>query len=210
MLLLIYFNAINFIYLCLLKIVKFEHFHSIGKKTVNSIYDEAMPQAARYVVGCHISSYIEVRGHLDRLTYSDLIWMSYQLHQIVRPFESISLFRGLIRYGVNIHRYKPDRVLDSLGMSRGFQILFCDMTVVFLRISTIGGYILLIIWSVVLPQLPSHMHAQLTTWIGLCVFLIHSLVLAMRRIDRMWHLELVLVVQLTQTHSPQQIRTMVQ
>jgi len=82
---------------------------------VNSIYDEAMPRAGRYVVGRHISSYVEVRAHLDRLTYSDLIWMPYQPHRVVRPFESISLFRGLIRYGVNIQRYMLDCVLRQFG-----------------------------------------------------------------------------------------------
>jgi len=66
-------------------------------------------------VGCHISSYVEVRAHLDRLTYIDLIWMSYRPYRVVRPFESISLFRGLIRYGVNIQRYMPDHVLWQFG-----------------------------------------------------------------------------------------------
>jgi len=82
---------------------------------VNSRYDEAMPQAARYVVGRHISSYVEVRAHLNRLTYTDLIWMSYHSHQRVRPFELISLFRGLIRYGEKIQRYMLDRVLRQFG-----------------------------------------------------------------------------------------------
>jgi len=82
---------------------------------VNSKYDEEMPRAARYVVGRHISRYVEARAHLDRLTYSDLIWMPYQPHQVVRPFESISLFQGLIRYGVNIQRYMPDRLLRQFG-----------------------------------------------------------------------------------------------
>jgi len=82
---------------------------------VNSRYDEAMPRAARYVVGHHISSYVEVRVHLDRLTYTDLIWMPYHSHRRVRPFESISLFRGLIRYGEKIQRYMPDRVLRQFG-----------------------------------------------------------------------------------------------
>ena len=65
-------------------------------------------------------------------------------------------------------------------------------------------------WSLVLLQLLIHMHAQLTTWIGLCLSPIHSLVLALRRTDLMWHPKLVLVVQLTQTHSPRQMRTVVQ
>jgi len=106
---------------------------------VNSRYDEAMPRAARYVVGRHISSYVEVRAHLDRLTYTDLIWMPYHSHRRVRPFESISLFWGLIRYGGRFRDICQIVYCDSLGMSRGFQILFCDMMVVFLRISTIGG-----------------------------------------------------------------------
>jgi len=78
---------------------------------VNYRYNEVMPRATRYVVGRHISSYVEVRAHLDRLTYTDLIWMLYHLHPRVRPFESISLFQGLIRYGEKIQIYMPDRVL---------------------------------------------------------------------------------------------------
>jgi len=70
-----------------------------------------MPRVARYVVGCHISRYVEVRAHLDRLTYSDLIWTLYDSHRAIRPFESISLFRGFIRYEVNIQIYMSDRVL---------------------------------------------------------------------------------------------------
>jgi len=82
---------------------------------VNSKYDEVMPRAARYVVGRHILSYVEVRAHLDRLTYSDLIWMPYHSHRVVRPFELISLLRDLIRYGVNIQKYMSDRVLRQFG-----------------------------------------------------------------------------------------------
>jgi len=127
---------------------------------VNSIYDEAMPRAARYVVGHHISSYVEVRAHLDKLTYSDLIWMPYHSHQVVRPFESISLFRSLIWYGVNIQRYMSDRVLRQFGYEQRIPdtVLRYD-----------GG-----------------------------------------DTDRLWHPDLVLVVQLTQTHNPQQMRTVVQ
>ena len=77
---------------------------------MNSRYDEAMSQAARYVVGCHILSYVEVRAHLDRLTYSDLIWMPYSDH-----LSRYNYFGVLIRYGVNIQRYMPDRVLRQFG-----------------------------------------------------------------------------------------------
>jgi len=90
----------------------------------------------------------------------------------------------------------------SLATSRGFQMLFCITTVVFLRPLTIDGYILLIIWSAVLPQHLSHMHAQT----GLCISPIHLLVLVLRMRDRMCHLVVVLVVQLTQTHILRQSR----
>jgi len=87
----------------------------MGRRTLNSIYDETLPRAARYVVGCHISSFIEVRTHLDRLTYSDVVWTPYDSHQTARPFESISLFRGNIRYGVTTQKYMSDRVLRQFG-----------------------------------------------------------------------------------------------
>ena len=45
----------------------------MGRRTLNSKYDETLPRAARYVVGRHILSFIEVRAHLDRLTYSDVM-----------------------------------------------------------------------------------------------------------------------------------------
>ena len=99
---------------------------------------------------------------------------------------------------------------DSLATSRGFQMLICLTTVVFLRPLTIDGYILLIIWSAVLPQHLSHMHAQVSTWISLCVSPIHLLVLVLRMSDRMCHLIVVLVVQLTQTHLLRQSRIRVQ
>ena len=78
-------------------------------------------------------------------------------------------------------------------------MLFCLTTVLFLRPLTIDGYILLIIWLVVLPQHPSYMHAQTTTWIGLCVSPIHLLVLVLRMRHRVCHLVIDLVVQLTET-----------
>jgi len=59
-------------------------------------------------------------------------------------------------------------------------MLFWVMTGLFLRPLTIHGYILLIIWLAVLPQHPSHMHSQTTTWIGLCVSPIHLLLLVQK------------------------------
>jgi len=72
----------------------------MGRTTLNSKYDKTLPRAARYVVGHHISSFVEVRAHLDRLTYSDIVWTPYHSHRAIRPFESISLFQDFIQYGV--------------------------------------------------------------------------------------------------------------
>jgi len=87
----------------------------MGRRTLNSRYDESLPRAARYVVGRHISSFVEVRTHLDRLTYSDIVWTPYHSHRVACPFESISLFRGYIRYGSTCEKYMPDRVLRQFG-----------------------------------------------------------------------------------------------
>ena len=93
----------------------YEHFSSIGRRDVNSRYHQVMPRAARYVVGWHISSFIDIRAHLDRLTYSDVIWAPYASHRSVRPFELISLFTGFIRYGTTVQKYLSDRVLRQFG-----------------------------------------------------------------------------------------------
>jgi len=85
------------------------------RRTLNSRYDETLPRAARYVAGRYISSFVEVRAHLDRLTYSDVVWTPYHSHRIARPFESISLFRGYIRYGSTSKKYMPDCVLRQFG-----------------------------------------------------------------------------------------------
>jgi len=93
----------------------YEHIPCMGRRTLNSRYDESLPRAARYVVGRHISSFVEVRTHLDRLTYSDIVWTPYHSHRVACPFESISLFRGYIHYGSTCEKYMPDRVLRQFG-----------------------------------------------------------------------------------------------
>jgi len=114
------------IYPCQLKIVNvdlfkitqawiYEHIPCMGRRALNSRYDETLPRPARYAVGHHISSFIEVRAHLDRLTYSDVVWTPNDSHRATRPFESISLFRGTIRYGDTTQKCMPDRVLWQFG-----------------------------------------------------------------------------------------------
>jgi len=87
----------------------------MGRRTLNSRYDESLPWAARYIVGRHISSFVDVRAHLDRLTYNDIVWTPYHSHQVARPFESISLSRSYIRYGSTYEKYMPDCILRQFG-----------------------------------------------------------------------------------------------
>jgi len=87
----------------------------MGRRTLNSRYNESLPRAARYVVERHVSSFLEVRAHLDRLTYTDVVWTPYHSHRVTRPFDTISLFRGHILYGSTCEKYMLDRVLRQFG-----------------------------------------------------------------------------------------------
>jgi len=139
-----------------------------------------------------------------------IVWTPYHFHRVARPFESISFFRGYIRYGSTSEKYMSDRVLRQFGYKQKIPDVVMPYNRVFLRPLIIDGYILLIIWLAVLPQPPSHMHAQTTTWIDLCVSPIHLLVLVLRMRHRMCHPIVDLVVQLTETLLLRQIRKRVQ
>jgi len=48
-----------------------------------------------------------VRGQLDGLSASDVIWAPYDSHRLSQPYEPISLFRDFIRLGNTIQMHVP-------------------------------------------------------------------------------------------------------
>jgi len=78
----------------------------MGNRDINQSYNEVLPRASRYVVSRRPSRLTDVRGQLDGLTASDVIWA---------PYEPISLFCDFIRLGNTIQMHVPDRVLRQYG-----------------------------------------------------------------------------------------------
>ena len=73
-------------------------------------YDESRPRACRWKCGKALALG-DYRRRLDRLVADSVIWMPYDEHRVVRPFELISLFSGFIRWDSDMHLHLPERVL---------------------------------------------------------------------------------------------------
>jgi len=64
----------------------------MGRRDINSPYNEVHPRATQYIVAYQIGVVGDVPVQLDGLTHDDLIWTPYEDHKLSRPFETIYLF----------------------------------------------------------------------------------------------------------------------
>ncbi|XP_017408637.1 protein MAINTENANCE OF MERISTEMS-like [Vigna angularis] len=98
-------------YLTLLQSWIYECFPTLGRRRMVSSYMEDRPRAAKWESPRQGSTLLEVRVHLDALTYDSVIWYP----QETRPFYGICMFSGWIRIREMLCRHLPERVLRQFG-----------------------------------------------------------------------------------------------
>ncbi|KAJ1421598.1 Phosphatidylinositol-specific phospholipase C, X domain [Sesbania bispinosa] len=102
-------------YLTLLQAWIYEHFPHIVIRQPNSEYEEGETLSKRWAPLRGTGDVAIVRKALDRLTYADVIWMSYEAHRVHRPFHDVSWYRGHITCGSVVFPHLPKRVLRQYG-----------------------------------------------------------------------------------------------
>ncbi|XP_047170249.1 protein MAIN-LIKE 1-like [Vigna umbellata] len=102
-------------YLTLLQSWIYERFPTLGRRCMVSSYMEDRPRAAKWESPRQGSTLLEVRVHLDALTYDSVIWYPYESHRETCPFYDICIFSGWIRIGEMLCRHLPQRVLRQFG-----------------------------------------------------------------------------------------------
>ncbi|XP_047166760.1 protein MAINTENANCE OF MERISTEMS-like [Vigna umbellata] len=105
-------------YLTLLQSWIYEHFPTLGRRRMVSSYMEDRPRAAKWESPRQGSTLLEVRVHLDALTYDLVIWYPYESHRESRPFYGVCMFSGWIRIGETLCRHLPERVLRQFGFQQ--------------------------------------------------------------------------------------------
>ncbi|XP_052730107.1 protein MAIN-LIKE 1-like [Vigna angularis] len=105
-------------YLTLLQSWIYEHFPTLGRRRMVSSYMEDRPRAAKWESPRQGSTLLEVRVHLDALTYDSVIWYPYESHRESRPFYGVCMFSGWIRIGETLCRHFPERVLRQFGFQQ--------------------------------------------------------------------------------------------
>ncbi|XP_014511740.1 protein MAINTENANCE OF MERISTEMS-like [Vigna radiata var. radiata] len=105
-------------YLTLLQSWIYEHFPTLGRRRLVSSYMEDKPRAAKWESPRQGSTLLEVRVHLDALTYDLVICYPYESHRETRPFYGVCIFSGWIRIGDTLCRHFPERVLRQFGFQQ--------------------------------------------------------------------------------------------
>ncbi|XP_045797515.1 protein MAIN-LIKE 1-like [Trifolium pratense] len=91
----------------------YDHFQNIG--TLSSKYSQELPRCCKYLPPKGQSDQGAMRIMMDRLLPHDIIWMPYDDHRSVRPFETCSIYSGWIRCGPAKVPYLSERVLRQFG-----------------------------------------------------------------------------------------------
>ncbi|XP_028248121.1 uncharacterized protein LOC114425401 [Glycine soja] len=96
----------------------YEHFLSVHQSVTDDAYTETTPRALRWLTtkahmkGIKRASY---RARLDALTITDVSWLPYSEHRVVRSFELISCYQGQLRWGHVVVYIRPERVVQQFG-----------------------------------------------------------------------------------------------
>jgi len=109
-------------WLSLLQAWEYQHFQGMRSKDVWAVYLEHRdPRAMLFVPLSSLGTTDNYINLLDRLDLSGVVKAPYGEHRPARPFDRVSLFTGLLRYGGRIVRYMPNRVLRQFGRVQTIQ-----------------------------------------------------------------------------------------
>ncbi|XP_028230308.1 serine/threonine-protein phosphatase 7 long form homolog [Glycine soja] len=93
----------------------------ICKHVPDQDYDEASPRACRWVATKKTLKSIRTpsyRDRLDRLRIPDVCWIPYGEHREVRDFYLRLCYSGLLRWGLVVVYYRPERVVRQFGYTQ--------------------------------------------------------------------------------------------
>ncbi|KAL5194079.1 Protein MAIN-LIKE 1 [Glycine soja] len=108
-------------YITLLQCWIYEHFSSVADSTADQEYDEDSPHACSWIVTKKTVKSIRTpayRERLDRLRIPDICWIPYGEHREVRDFHVRSCYSGLLRWGLVVVYYRPERVVRQFGYTQ--------------------------------------------------------------------------------------------
>ncbi|KOM40764.1 hypothetical protein LR48_Vigan04g096200 [Vigna angularis] len=77
----------------------YEHFPGMGRRRLVSSYDDTTPGAMRWQSPRQSSILAKIRSQLNALTYSRVVWHSYEGNRGIRPFFDICMYSGWIWIG---------------------------------------------------------------------------------------------------------------
>ena len=92
------------------------HFPKFYVVDPNPDYVENLPVAARWTLQKGHGEGVRYRSLLDRISFDDVCWRSYEDHREYQPFEEIFWYSGwLMCCDRRLYRHLPERVLRQYG-----------------------------------------------------------------------------------------------
>jgi len=92
------------------------HFPKFYTVNPNPDYVENLPVAARWKLQKGHGEGVMYRSLLDRITFDDVCWRSYEEHMDFQAFEEVFKYSCWIMCGDRrVYRHLPDRVLRQYG-----------------------------------------------------------------------------------------------